>query len=65
MAEPMKMPFGMLSRVGPWNMYYMGCGCPHEKRTFGGVWPIKKHCKAYDFWGWVKGELSKKWVDQS
>jgi len=45
-AEPIKMQFGMLSRVGPGKMYYMECRCHHGKGHFWGAWPIEKHCKA-------------------
>ena len=45
-AEPIKMQFGMLGRVGPGNVYYMECKCPHGNGHFGGVWLIKKQCKA-------------------
>ena len=47
-AEPIEMQFGMLSRVGSENMYYMGSRCPHGKRHFWSVWAIEKHCTAYD-----------------
>jgi len=43
-TEPIEMQFGMLSWVGPGNLYYMGCGCPREG-TLWGVWPIEKYCK--------------------
>jgi len=33
-AEPVEMHFGMLSQVGPGNMYYVG------------FWPIEMHCNA-------------------
>ena len=48
MAEPIEMQFGMLNRVGPGNMYYMGCRCLHRKGHCWGARPIEKHCKAYD-----------------
>jgi len=28
---------------------------PHGKVHFWGVWPIERHCKAWDFGGLVKG----------
>jgi len=34
MAEPIEMQFGMLSRMGPGNMYYMGRRCAHGKGHF-------------------------------
>jgi len=34
MAEPIEMQFGMLSRVGSGNIYYMGCRCSHDKQHF-------------------------------
>jgi len=35
-AEPIEMQFvGLLSQVGPGNMYYMRCRCPHKKGIFG------------------------------
>jgi len=34
MAEPIKLQLGMLSWVGPGNMYYTRCGCSYEKRHF-------------------------------
>jgi len=36
-AGPTETQFGLLSRVGPGNMYYIGCRCPHgqTKCTFG------------------------------
>jgi len=34
MAEPIKLQLGMLSWVGPGNMYYIGCGFSHEKWHF-------------------------------
>jgi len=40
MAEPINMQFGMPSRVGPGNIFYVQCRCPMENGTFGGVWPI-------------------------
>jgi len=36
MAEPTEMQFVMLTRVGPGNMYYMGCRYPHRKEHFLG-----------------------------
>jgi len=45
-AEPVAMQFGILSRVGPGNIYYMGVDAPTGRSTFGGVGPIEKHCKA-------------------
>jgi len=35
-AEPIQMQFGMLNWVGPGNMHYMGCRCPHGKGHFLG-----------------------------
>jgi len=65
MAEPIKMQFGMLSRVGPWNMHYMWTRCTQGKEGhFCGVWPIEKHCKAQDFGGLGKRvSCAKKWMD--
>jgi len=51
MAEPIILQFGMLSRVGSANMYYIGCRCPHRKGHFWGIWLIEKHCKTLDFEG--------------
>jgi len=51
MAETIKMQFGMLSQVGPGNMYYMGCRCHHRKGHSWSVWPTEK---AYNFWGLCK-----------
>jgi len=57
MAEPIKMQFGMLSRLGPGNTYYMpvhgDADGPVGKSTFE-VSGQSKHCKAEDFGGWVK-----------
>jgi len=35
MAEPTEVHFGMLSRVGPENMYYMGVDAPRERTLLG------------------------------
>ena len=45
-AEPIEIQFGMQSEVGPVNMYYTR-DAPVGTRTFDGVWPIEKHCKAW------------------
>jgi len=37
MAEAIKMQFGVLSLVGPGNLW---------KGIFGGVWLSEKHCEA-------------------
>jgi len=34
MAELTEMQFGMLSRLGPGNVYYMGIWMPHRKKHF-------------------------------
>jgi len=39
-AEPIKMQFGMLRRVGPGNLYYIGCRCCHGNGHFWDVWRI-------------------------
>jgi len=54
-AELIEMQFGMLSQMGPGNMYYMGCRrCLHGKRHCWGLWLIDKHCKVIGFASWVK-----------
>jgi len=42
MAELIKIQLGMVSQVGPGNMYYTGCRCPQWKVHFWSVWPIVK-----------------------
>jgi len=41
-TELFEMEFGMLSQMGPGNMYLITrrCRCPHEKVHFWDVWPI-------------------------
>jgi len=46
MAGLIQTQLGMLGRVGPGNMYYMGYRCPHGGGTLWGVWAIEKHSKA-------------------
>jgi len=36
MAEPIEMPFGLRTRVGPGTTYYMGVQIPHGKWQFFG-----------------------------
>jgi len=36
MAEPIKMPFGMMSGLGPRNSVLHGVIIPKKKRQFGG-----------------------------
>ena len=42
-AEPIEMQLGMLSWMGPGNMYYTGdVNAPIGVGTFWGVWPIDR-----------------------
>jgi len=45
-AEPIEMQFGMLSRVGPEHVLYGDVHALTGRGTFGGLWPIEKHCDA-------------------
>jgi len=49
-AEPLKMQFRMLSRVGPGNMYHMGKYIPHGRSTFGVSWQLKSIVKHRIWW---------------
>jgi len=40
-----------VSQVGPGNMYYMGCRCPHRKRHFWGYVTAWKALWSIGFWG--------------
>jgi len=51
-AEPIEMPFWMLSRVDPIN-HVWGCICPSRKGTFR---VVSNPLQTIRFWGdWVKG----------
>jgi len=45
-AEPIKMQFGMLGRVGLETCITWSVNAAMEMGIFGGVWLIKKQCKA-------------------
>jgi len=52
-AQLIRMPFGMLSRVDPWNHVLDGVPMPSRKGTVLGK--CMARCKAYDSGDWVKG----------
>jgi len=61
------MQFGMLSRVGLWNMYYMGVDDPMGRGTFGvsGLLKITAKHRIFDFGVAQKGSCAKKRADRS
>jgi len=60
MAELIELQFGMLSWVGPGNIYYMGFRCPTWRGTFfGGDWPSIRN------WALGKSWAVQKQTDQS
>jgi len=54
------MQIGMWTWVGPGNIQYIGVDDHIWRGTFGGVWPIEKHCKASDFGGGQKQWCAQK-----
>jgi len=54
MAEPIEMPFGMWTRVGPEKHVLDKDPDPgtREEGILTGVWPTEKHCKAQDSGTW-------------
>jgi len=59
-AKPIETQFGMLSRVGPGNMYYMGMYMLHGTGHFWGCLADGKSLQSIEFWGSVKGWVVQK-----
>jgi len=53
-AEPIKMPFGMLSHVDPGNHVLDGDGMQMLSWEGALLGECMAHCKAEDFGDWVK-----------
>lgn len=49
--EPVEMPFGMFTRVGPRTMYYVGCSSPSQRGTFWWCPARLKALSVVGFWG--------------
>jgi len=52
MVEPIKMPFGMLSRADPGNHVFDGVQMLPLEGVFRGVYGS---LQSIEFWGWIKG----------
>jgi len=64
-AEPIEMPLGTWTRVGTMKHVLDGVQISTRERVIlRGVWPIEKHCKAYDLGWWVK-QRPQKWEERS
>jgi len=59
-AEPIEMQSGMLNRVGPRNMYYMGMQVPLREMA---LFEVSSWLKSI-VRGWVKGRAVQKQVDR-
>ena len=55
MVEPVEMKFGMLSRVGLENVYYIGIDASTGRDTFGVFDWLNSIVKYRILGGWVKG----------
>jgi len=45
-VEPIECSFEMLRQVGLGNILHGDVDATTGRDTFGGVWPVEKHCKA-------------------
>ena len=46
-AEPIEMPFGWVTQMGPRNCVLDGVQMSHAQGAIlGAVWPIEKHCES-------------------